>query len=323
MLNKVFKLLFISFLIWMFVRTFLFQTYRIPSSSMHGSLFEGDYVVINKLAYGARLPLTPLSYQKNYVDWISLPYIRLFGFSDIERNDVIAFNYSLTDELPIDLRQEYIKRCVGLPGDTLRIINGVVSAGSSTIEPPTVYNPYSVITNSKLDSSTLINLNIVPDGASENNKYYLYMGIEQAAALLKSGNVKSLIPEHYNKEQYNPAIFPNYPNFKWNLDHFGPLYIPRESDSVALTKDNLLLYQRIISRFENVLLSFKGDSVFVDNKLSNYYTFKNNYYFLMGDNRHNSIDCRNWGFIPESHIIGKASLILSSPKKGKSFTFIK
>lgn len=304
----------------MFVRTFLFQTYRIPSSSMHGSLFEGDYVVINKLAYGARLPITPLSYQKNYVDWISLPYIRLFGFSDIERNDIIAFNYSLTDELPIDLRQEYIKRCVGLPGDTLRIINGVVSAGSFTSEPTTIYNPYSVITNSKLDSNTLINLNIVPDGNSENNKYYLYMGTEQAAALIKTGIIKSLTLEHYNKEQYNPAIFPNYPDFKFNLDHFGPLYIPAEGDSMALTTKNMLLYQRIINRFEDVKLSVKGDSVFVDDKYSLYYTFKNNYYFLMGDNRHNSIDCRHWGFIPQSHIIGKASLILSSPKTGRSFT---
>lgn len=321
MLQKVFKIVFWSFLIWLFVRAFLFQTFKIPSSSMHGNLFEGDYVVINKLAYGARLPLTPLSVGRNYLDWIALPYMRVFGFSDIKRNDIIAFNYSLTDELPVDLRESYIKRCVALPGDTLKIINGIVYVNSATNEPENIYNPYTIAFNEGIDSSALTALNIEPGTDSENKKY-LFMSTEQASKLLKTGNLKSVTLNIYDKKYYHPAVFPNYPDYTWNIDHFGPLYIPTEGDSIELTQKNLLIYQRILERFEKAKLSFKGDSVFINGKHKRYYTFESDYYFMIGDNRHNSTDSRNWGFIPESHIIGKASFILNSKKAGRSFSWL-
>lgn len=321
MLRKFFKIAFWSFAIWLFVRTFLFQAYRIPSASMHGNLFEGDYVVINKLAYGARLPFTPLSFRKNYLDWITLPYTRLFGFSDIERNDVIAFNYSLTDELPIDLREQFIKRCIALPGDTLKIMNGIVYVNSVTNEPANIYNPYTVIFNETADTNELKKLNI-EQGNHEGKNAHLFMSTEQAASLFKTGNLKSVTLDIFDKDYYHPAIFPNYADYKWNPDYFGPLYIPREDDSIALTKKNLLIYQRIIERFEKAELKFKGDSVFVNHNFCRFYTFKNDYYFMMGDNRHNSTDSRHWGFIPESHIMGKASFILSSKKDGRGLSVV-
>lgn len=323
MIGKLFKILFWSFFVWLFVRAFLFQTYRIPSASMHGNLFEGDYVVINKLAYGARIPLTPLSFKKNYLNWISLPYLRLPGYSHIKRNDIVAFNFSLTEELPIDLRQEYIKRCVALPGDTLSIRNGMVYVNQLTNEPENIYNPYTLVFNSQLDSSALKQLGITTENSSDNTASEFFMSAEKAASLLKTGTLKSLTLNLYDKDYYHPSIFPNYPSYKWNLDHFGPLYIPREGDSISLSTENLLVYQRIIERFEKAILSFKHDSVFVDGQYKRHYTFTQDYYFMIGDNRHNSIDSRHWGFIPESHIIGKASFILNSKTEGRNFSMIK
>ncbi|MCW3078478.1 MAG: Signal peptidase [Bacteroidetes bacterium] len=322
MIEKIFKILFWSFFIWLIVRTFLFQTYHIPSASMHGNLFEGDYVVINKLAYGARVPLTPLSFKKNYLDLISWPYIRLPGYSEVKRNDVVAFNYSLTDELPIDLRQEYIKRCVALPGDTLTLINGIVNVNHSNNEPQNLYYPYTFVFNHLSNTSLLMDSGIDIEHA-ENNIGSYYLSAEKASILLKTGALKSITLGTFDKDYYHPSIFPNYPSYKWNLDNFGPLYIPREDDSITLTTENLLVYQRIIERFEKTILSFKHDSVFVNGNYKKHYTFKQNYYFMVGDNRHNSIDSRHWGFIPESHIIGKASVILYSKKEGWNFLLIK
>jgi signal peptidase I len=320
MLNKIFKIIFWSFIGWIIIRAFFFRIYHIPSASMNGTLFQGDHVVINKMAYGARIPLTPLSLsmfgKKKYVDWISFPYMRFFGYSSIERNDVIAFNFSLTNEDPIDMREEYVKRCVALPGDTLKIVNGTVFVNSRESEPKEIYNHYTVISDEPIDTSKLKELN---GTRFENNRYDFFMSAEQAAELFRSG-IKSITVNTFSKDHYHPSVFPNHPTVRWNLDQFGPLWIPAEGDSVKLDQQNIYLYQRIIERFEKNALSLKGDSVFVNGKHALYYVFDQDYYFVMGDNRHNSTDSRQWGFIPQSHIIGKASFILySSTKEDRGF----
>ena len=123
------RIAFWSLLLWLFVRIFIFQSFQIPSSSMHPTLVEGDHIFVNKLAYGARIPITPLSLPigKTYIDWIQIPYLRLPGFSSVKRNDIIVFNYPMEDEAPIDEKKEYVKRCIGLPGDTIKIKNGIVT----------------------------------------------------------------------------------------------------------------------------------------------------------------------------------------------------
>ncbi len=263
-INKAVKIFFLAFIAWLVLHLFFFQVLYVDSGSMQNSLFEGDYIVVNKLAYGARLPITPLSLpfsnSTSYLNWIHLPYIRIPGYSQIKRNDVIVFNLPTDDKVPVDERELYIKRCIALPGDTMRIDSG------------------RIFINKKLQTET---------------------GTQTKIAVSA-------------KNFYNPNFFPNNPRFHWNLDYFGPITIPKKGDSVKLTIDNLDLYRRIIEKYENNKLEIKGLNIYINSKLSSSYTFKMNYYFTLGDNRHNSIDSRYWGFVPEDHIVGRASMIVYS-----------
>ncbi len=310
--RKLIKYIFLSFLVIVLLRVFVFQTFVIPSASMYGTLVEGDYVFINKLVYGTRLPITPLSIpfgnSKKYVDWIQLPYMRFWGYSSIQRNDIVAFNFSLNDALPIDQQEAYIKRCVAIAGDTLQITNGFVSVNGKINEPNSVYKCYQLLTNKALDSNFIKRFNVNFNFKdSLGYRYTLFTSASKKDSILKYPFAKSLVPIPYPKQNYNPAVFPNYSALAWNNDWFGPLYIPKKKDSIVLSSINLVLYGRLLERFENVKLRYKNDSVFVNERYSSHYTFKYNYYFMMGDNRYNSIDSRAWGFIPESYVIGKMS----------------
>jgi signal peptidase I len=281
-INYVLKVLFLAFIAWLVVHLFFFQVLYVDSASMQNDLFKGDYIVVNKLAYGARLPITPLSLpfsnSTSYLSWIHLPYLRIPGYTHISRNDVMVFNLPTEDKVPVDERELYIKRCIALPGDTLKID----SAG--------------IFINNKLQDEvpSLSKINVSP------------------------------------KNAYNPNFFPNSYHFKWNLDYFGPIVIPEKGESVKLSIENIDLYRKIIQTYENNKLEIKGTDIYINGIKSDKYVFTMNYYFVLGDNRHNSIDSRYWGFVPEDHIIGKASLLIYSNatdtvarKKGRGFSFIK
>jgi signal peptidase I len=281
-INNILKIFFLAFIVWLVLHLFFFQVLYVDSASMQNDLFEGDYIMVNKLAYGPRLPITPFSLpfsnSTSYLNWIHLPYMRIPGYTHISRNDVMVFNLPTDDKVPVDERELFIKRCIALPGDILKID----SAG--------------IFINGKIQSETP-NLTKIKVSA---------------------------------KNIYNPNFFPNNYHFKWNLDYFGPIEIPQKGDSVKLSIDNIDLYRRIIEKYENNKLEIKGLDIYINSKKSNSYTFKMNYYFVVGDNRHNSIDSRYWGFIPEDHIIGKASMIVYSKatdttavKARRIFSFIK
>lgn len=321
--RRVFKLALWFFILWVFFRGCVFRIQGISTDGMQGNLFDGDFVIINKLAYGARSPITPLSVGKSYAGWLSLPYMRMAGFSAIKRNDIVAFNYSADDNEPIDIRDEYIKRCVGMPGDSIGLRNGVVFVNSETAEPANIYNPYTVVATEKLSEGVLKNLQEIKTENNEPNVYRFNMSSEQAAVLLKTGNIKTVTLESESKTSVDTAIFPKHEGFKWNRDYFGPLWIPKKGDSVMLSKENLIIYQKTIERFEEMKVRVSNDSVYINDKFQKYYTFEQNYYFMMDDNRHESKDSRHWGFIPYNHVIGKVSFILYSGREGKSFSTVK
>jgi signal peptidase I len=293
----------------------MFQTFRIPSASMQGTLFEGDYVVINKLIYGARLPITPLSFKvggkKKYIHQFQLPYLRLWGFGSIQRNDIVAFNFSLSDDEPIDMREEYIKRCVAIAGDTLEIKNGEVFVnGLFQNNGRNVYNNYAIISTQIIDTATLREFNILQEtNVNTSGNSTFFMSQTQADSLAKLKIITSVTRIRFPKNYYHPSTFPNHPSLPWNLDFFGPLYIPKKGDSILLTTQNKIMYQRFIERYETTQIITKDSLTYINGKEGLYYTFKQNYYFVMGDNRYNSIDSRAWGLIPESHIIGKNSWV--------------
>lgn len=290
-INKILKVIFWSVCLWLFIRIFLFQGFKVPSDSMNNTFIDGDFIVVNKMAYGARIPITPLSVhlgnEKYFVDWISIPYLRIPGYSQVFLNDILVFNLPSEVSLPVDEKKEYVKRCIGLPGDTISINQGYVFVNKLLIkELPTQIAWYELKKHDESISQYFISKTTY-DSISKNN------------------NMISITKKHLTKETYSPNYFPNAPQIKWNPDNFGPLYIPEKGKSIALNQTTILLYQKIIEQFENNKLTFKNDSIFINGTFAKTYQFKMNYYFVLGDNRYNSLDSRFWGFLPENHIIGK------------------
>jgi signal peptidase I len=324
------KAILFAFVTIVLFRVFFFEAFTIPSASMEKSLLTGDYILVSKLSYGPRIPNTPLSFpfahQKlpfteatnSYLDWIKIPYIRLFGAPDIERNDIVVFNYPMEDERPVDQQTYYIKRCVGISGDTIEIKEGQVYInGKYNDHPERLQFNYKVLTDvDTINSDTINSLGITEGGKMRNKGEYWFTlnidNVDKIKTVPHVVNVNALIEK---KGSYSDYMFPENEHFLWNVDFFGPLYIPKAGDSVKLTIDSLPLYERIISVYEKNELRTSHDSVFINNKYTTHYVFKMNYFFMMGDNRHNSADSRFWGFLPEDHVVGKTVLVVMSIDK--------
>ena len=330
--------LFLAFIGVIILKTFLFEPFAIPSDSMDNTLVAGDYIVVNKLAYGARLPMTPLSVPfshqdiagwKSYSTWFSIPYMRIPGYSEPHRNDVIVFNFPAEDLFPmngkpnvypVDHRTHFIKRLVGLPGDTLQIIDREVFVNGQALPFPekVLFNFIVKVDSTKRDSVHLNGLGMVRE--SQQGKYLLYTVTllpAQADSLRLIPQIVSVDPELSRAGLYDEQLFPHSEKFAWNLDNYGKIVVPKKGETVHLTPDSLCLYQRIIVNYEHNTIDLKGDSLFINGKYTTSYTFKMNYYFVMGDNRHFSMDSRYWGFVPEDHVVGKATMILFSYDKQK------
>jgi len=305
-----------------FIRWMLLEAFTIPTPSMEKSLLVGDFLFVSKFHYGPRTPKTPLqlplTHQKiwgtdlpSYLDWIQLKQFRFPGFTTIQNNDVVVFNYPVEMQYPVDLKTNYIKRCIGIAGDTLQIIDGIVSInGVEASTPPNMQSSYLVRATMEISHRTFKELDITDYDSFGNGTYRIHTSQSKADKLRQYDFVREVTKIRFLPGETAERIYPYHEKYNWTLDFFGPLYIPKKGDKLPINEQNIVLYGDLITKFDfNDNAKIENGKLFIDGKEVTEYEVKQNYYFMMGDNRHNSLDSRIWGFVPEDHILGKGFII--------------
>jgi len=370
------------------VHTYFIQPYIIPTGSLEKSLLVGDFLFVSKFHYGARVPQTAISFPmvhdtiigtgiRSYLNKPQIPYFRLPGFQNIARNEIVTFSWPADTvrkffvkekgvKKPIDKKSNYVKRCVGIPSDTLEIINGKIHINGKKSKMPYRAKPifnYSAYNSKGVSASSLIKLGItdltrkfkidqinqskfdairpyllnIVDNNPDNfvvltkssgipyeirlksrismveitdYKTNLFLTESEAEIIIKSNIMDSLIRDYKTIKSNNTTFFPNDIRFNWNEDNFGPIVIPSRNQTIKLTETNLPIYKKAIRDYEKNTLSLdKNGNIRINNILTDEYTFKQDYYWMMGDNRYRSEDSRSWGFVPKDHIVGKPVFI--------------
>ena len=373
------------------VHNYFIQPYIIPTGSLEKTLLIGDFLFVSKFHYGARVPTTPIAFpmvhdtipiikKRSYLKFPQLPYLRLPGFQKIKRNEIVVFSWPADTvrrffvrekgvKKPIDKKSNYVKRCVGLPGESLEIINGYVHIDNKKNILPDrakIQFTYKLYNSNGISSIKLIQNNIenfsrkfkinnisqsiynsikneiIGVISNDSNNFIVLtnssgfpkdlireFGINAVELLEKSKDLTLSISEYENLKKLNLFdsinqqvygnksylnTFPNDISYKWSEDNFGPILIPEKGMKVKLTVENIFLYKKIIKDYEKNILSQIDNTFYINGIKSDTYTFKKDYYWMMGDNRHKSEDSRFWGFVPDDHIVGKPVLIWFSIK---------
>jgi signal peptidase I len=388
------------------VHTYVMQPFQIPTASLEKTLLVGDFLMVSKLHYGARPQMTavalpmihdtiPLTKQKSYESFPQFPYFRFPAFQKIKNNDIVVFNWPVDTvyffrdpsgrhiDKPIDKKSNYVKRCVGIAGDSLEIKNGIVFINNKELilperaKPQYTYQIYSkkgidldlvraagsteydrtfevVFENNEqidyLQQKRLISFIDIVDKSknlfkiktseagipaadlkeialtlNEVNDYQVKVNLtfKGAEELRANKSIDSVVRNIARVAEYGKnGVFPH--NKNWNRDNFGPIYIPQEGKTVALNTNSLPFYERIIKEYEHNDLKVEGNTIKINGQIATTYTFKQDYFWMMGDNRHNSEDSRYWGYVPADHIVGKPTFIwMSLDPNGKGFNKIR
>lgn len=354
---------------------FIGQNYKIPSSSLEKSLLVGDYLWVNKMIYGPRVPQTPIHFPlaqhtmpilntKSYLEKPQLEYHRLPGVRSIERGDIVVFNYPQGDTValkiqnpdfyqishdlrrngidnprlymeqnpqvfgeivwrPVDRRENYVKRAIGLPGDRLEIRNDTVLIdGKPIAEPENVQYNYLIPVSRPISNEKWAEIGVRMDdhgGEPIRNETagYSYYDVPLTKAMKaqveKWDEVNGPLRKESTSGYYDlSGMFPLDADYGWTRPNMGELWIPKRGSTLHLTLENLPIYRRAISVYEGNDLDVKDGKIFINGKETEYYTFKLDYYWMMGDNRDRSADSRYWGFVPEDHIVGSPMFVIVS-----------
>ena len=362
-----------------FVHNYIFQNYKIPTSSLEKTLLVGDHLFVSKASYGPRIPNTPLSMPlmqhtipgtniKSYLENPHWEYRRLKGLTSVKRNDIVVFNFPAGDTVatympnpdfytlcykygrerivkdkkhfgdvvyrPVDHRECYVKRCVAVAGDTLQIIDNQIFINNKEAEHfEGIQHNYFVQTTGQMLSEEFFDkykiskedrifirknslMNFIGLGLEADlPTYHIPMTNIIAEEVKNLPYIKKILIE---PEFFGDEVYPLGNTFGWTRDNYGPIFIPQKGSTIQLNDSTLAIYRRAIENYEGNKITFDGNTIFINNEPCSEYTFKMDYYWMMGDNRHKSSDSRYWGLVPEDHVIGRPVFIWLSLDKDKS-----